>query len=90
MKRIVSGGIILFAGVALTLGTYIPAAKYSSTLGGWNTPPGRLGTALDAMGGTELFYFSIVLIILGLIFLIIGSFEDLFRNSKRHTGSKIN
>ncbi|MGO4106262.1 hypothetical protein [Paenibacillus sp. YAF4_2] len=76
MKKIIVGGILLFTGIILYLGVYIPAARHSSTLGGWTTPPGRLGTALDEMGGTTTYHNSIVMTICGIILLLWGCFED--------------
>ncbi|GIP32786.1 hypothetical protein [Paenibacillus sp. J2TS4] len=75
MKKIWAGGILLFNGVILFLGIYIPAAIYASRLTGWTTPPGRLGTALGEMGGTIPFVCSILMMILGIIFILWESFS---------------
>ncbi|WP_238652273.1 hypothetical protein [Paenibacillus piscarius] len=76
MKKIIAGSILLFSGIILYLGVYIEAARHSSTLGGWTTPPGRFATALNEVGGTTTFYSSIVMIICGIILLLWGCFED--------------
>ncbi|MCM3631671.1 hypothetical protein M3194_30785 [Paenibacillus glycanilyticus] len=76
MKKIIVGGILLFTGIILFLGVYILAARHSSTLGSWTTPPGRLGTALNEMGGTTAFHNSIIMIVCGIILLLWGCFED--------------
>lgn len=76
MKKIIVGGILLFSGIILYLGIYIPVALHASILGGWTTPPGRLGTALNEMGGTTAFNYSIVMIICSIILLLWGCFEE--------------
>ncbi|TJY43071.1 hypothetical protein E5161_04015 [Cohnella pontilimi] len=76
MKKIVAGGIILFCGIILYLGIHIPAAYHASKLGSWSTPPGRLGTALNEMGGATATYYSVIMIIGGMILLVWGCFDD--------------
>ncbi|QHW33788.1 hypothetical protein GZH47_25310 [Paenibacillus rhizovicinus] len=76
MKKIIVGGILLFSGVILYLGVFIPAARLASTLGGWTTPPGRLGTALNETGGSTAYHSSIVMIICGILLLLWGCFGE--------------
>jgi hypothetical protein len=76
LKKIVAGGILLFCGIILYLGIHIPAAYHATKLGGWTTPPGRLGTALNEMGGTTASNNSVIMIIVGLILLVWGCFGD--------------
>jgi hypothetical protein len=76
MKKILAGGIMLIVGAAIYLTIHIPAAKLASNLGGWSNALGRLGTALNVMGGTEPTNYSIFLMILGVILLLLGAFGD--------------
>ncbi|CAM4048314.1 hypothetical protein COLU111180_20790 [Cohnella lubricantis] len=76
MKKVIAGGILLFAGMALYLGIHIPAAEIASNLGGWSTPPGRLGTALQEVGGVAPTGYSIFLIVIGILILLWGAFDD--------------
>ncbi|MFF2484612.1 hypothetical protein [Paenibacillus sp. NPDC058071] len=76
MKKIIAGGIVLLSGVILFLGIYIPMSFHASKLGGWTTPPGRLGTALNEMGGATAFNYSIIMIICGIFLLLWGCFEE--------------
>jgi hypothetical protein len=76
MKKIIAGGILLLVGAIIYLTIHTPAAKYSLTLGSWPISLGRLGTALNEMGGTQPTNFSIFLMILGLILILIGAFSD--------------
>jgi hypothetical protein len=76
LKKIIVGGILLFSGIILYLGIYIPAARHASILGGFATPPGRLGTALNEMGGTTAFHYSKVMIICGIFLLLWGCFGE--------------
>jgi len=66
----------LFCGIILFLGAYIPAANYAAKLGGWSTPPGRFGTALEDTGGKVLMNNSIIMIIVGILILAWGCFND--------------
>lgn len=84
MKKIIVGGILLFSGVLLYLGVYVPVALHASKLGGWTTPPGRFGTALNEMGGTAAFNYSIIMIICGILLLVWGCFgEEIIRTMKK-------
>ncbi|MEK4512140.1 hypothetical protein [Paenibacillus sp. FSL K6-2524] len=76
MKKIITGGILLCCGIILYLGGYIPAAHYASELGGWSTPPGRLGTALEATGGKSAINNSMIMMIIGFFLLAWGCFSD--------------
>lgn len=76
MKKVVAGGIFLLVGAMLYLGIHIPAAKLASNLGGWSTPPGRFGTALEQMEGIQPTVYSILFMMLGVILLLIGAFSD--------------
>jgi hypothetical protein len=76
LKKIIAGGIFLFSGIILYLGIHIPVAIYASKLGGWTTPPGRFGTALSDMGGISATNNSVIMIIVGVILLVWGSFDD--------------
>lgn len=89
MKKIISGGMFLFSGVLLFLCAYIPAAIIAANLGGWSTPPGRLWTALEKTGGINLWYGSIVLIVVGILLILLGCFgEDVKKLLKnRYPGS---
>lgn len=81
MKKVIAGGILLFCGIGLYLGIYIPAAYHATKLGGWSTPPGRLGTALNEMGGTNAYNYSVMIIISGVILLLWGCFGENIKNS---------
>ena len=72
MKKIIVGGIFLFCGVILFLGAYIPAAQYVGKLVGWSTPPGKLGTALNDIGGVSVVNYSVTLMIVGVVLLLWG------------------
>lgn len=74
MKNVIAGGIFLFCGVILFLGIYIPAAFQAAKLGGWSTPPGRLGTALNEMGGAAAMNYSVIIIVAGIILIVWGCF----------------
>lgn len=76
MKKIISGGILMLCGVILYLGAFIPAALYATKLGGWSTPPGRLGTALEATGGTTTIENATIIIISGIVLIIFGCFGE--------------
>jgi len=76
MKKIVAGGFLLLVGAIIYLTIHTPAAKLASNLGGWTTPPGRFGTALNEMGGTQPISYSIFLMILGVILILLGAFSD--------------
>jgi hypothetical protein len=73
LKQIIAGGIFLISGIILYLGIHIPAAIQASKLGGWTTPPGRLGTALSEMGGITATNNSVIMIIVGVILIVWGS-----------------
>lgn len=66
----------MFSGLILYLSIHIPAAKEAANLGGWSTPPGRLGTALETMGGTTPINYSILFMTVGIILIILGAFSD--------------
>lgn len=87
MKKVVAGGLFLISGVILYISAHIPAAFLAFKLGSWSTPPGRLGTALEEMGGAATRNGSIILIISGVIVILWGAFEDelirLYKNNKR-------
>lgn len=90
MKKIVAGGIFLFCGVILYLGVYIPASMEAAKLGGWSTPPGRLGTALQVIGGITPFVFSIIMMAVGACLLLWGSFlDDILRKKARSKTEKL-
>jgi hypothetical protein len=74
MKKVMAGGILLFCGVILFLGIYIPAAFHAAKLSGWSTPPGRLGTALHEMGGAAAMNYSVIIIVAGIILIVWGCF----------------
>ncbi|MFF2888686.1 hypothetical protein [Paenibacillus sp. NPDC057967] len=76
MKKVIAGGIFLFCGVILYLGVYIPASQIASNLGGWSTPPGRLGTALSQIGGTTPLMYSVIMMAAGACLLLWGCFLD--------------
>ncbi|WP_147384486.1 hypothetical protein [Paenibacillus sp. 1011MAR3C5] len=85
MKKVIAGGIFLFCGVILYLGIYIPASKISSTLGGWSTPPGRLGTALSETGGTMPLIYAVIMMAAGACLLLWGCFlDDILRKKDRN------
>lgn len=87
MKKIIVGGILMFNGVILFLGVYIPAALYATKLGGWSTPPGPLGTALSVTGGKTALDISISIMICGICLLAWGCFgEAIIRILKKLTG----
>lgn len=74
MKKVIAGGILLFCGIILYLGIYIPAAFHAAKLSGWSTPPGRLGTALNEMGGAAALNYSVMIIVAGMILIVWGCF----------------
>jgi len=76
MKKIVAGGILILTGAMIYLTIHVPAAKLASNLGGWTTPPGRLGTALQQMGGTQPTRYSIWLMVVGVILILLGAFGE--------------
>jgi len=76
MKKIAAGGILLFCGVLLYLGVYIPASMEAVKLSGWSTPPGRLGTALQEIGGTTPIVFAIIMMAAGACLLLWGCLLD--------------
>ena len=85
MKKIIVGGVFLFCGVVLYLGVHIPGALQAMKLGGWATPPGRLGTALNEMGLTAAAKNSIFLIIGGIVLLLWGGIVvDLMKRNSRN------
>ncbi|MGG1555279.1 hypothetical protein [Paenibacillus ferrarius] len=76
MKKIVAGGFFLLSGILLYLGIRIPAGITAAKLGGWETPPGRYGTALEAIGGAGPANIAIVFIILGTVMIVLGAFSE--------------
>ena|GEM_PF-2933245 len=72
MKKIIAGGILLFCGVILFLGAFIPAAHYAENLGSWSTRTGKLGTALNDIGGASVANYSVMLMIAGIALLLWG------------------
>lgn len=87
MKKVITGGFMLISGIFLYIGIHVPAALYITKLTGWTTPPGRYGTAVIDTGGTNAVIISIILSVLGLIFMIWGSvFEPYKNNLKQKEG----
>ncbi|QAY66946.1 hypothetical protein [Paenibacillus protaetiae] len=76
MKKMLVGGFLFLVGIIFYLAIHIPAAKYAAELGGWSTPPGKLGTALRDMGGTAPTRYSIFFIVIGFLLLMYGTFEN--------------
>lgn len=79
MKKVIAGGLFLLSGITLYISVHIPAAILASKLGSWSTPPGRLGTALEEMGGTATRNGSMILMFIGALLILWGAFEEEWR-----------
>jgi hypothetical protein len=66
LKNIAAGGIFLITGIFLYMSVRISATIHMKEINGWNTPPGRYGTALIETGGHTPLTISILLCILGI------------------------
>ncbi|WP_090725200.1 hypothetical protein [Paenibacillus sp. PDC88] len=75
MKRIISGGILLMSGTILYTGIRISTAIYAESLGGWSTPPGKFGTALEELGAVLPRNLSVALILAGVVLVLWGCFD---------------
>ncbi|REK77588.1 hypothetical protein [Paenibacillus paeoniae] len=82
MKKVIAGGILLFCGIILYLGVYIPASQIAFKLGSWTTPPGRLGTALSQTGGTTPMVYAAIMMAVGACLLLWGCFLDDIRRKQ--------
>ncbi|KOP67465.1 hypothetical protein AMS62_21125 [Bacillus sp. FJAT-18019] len=91
MKKVIAGGLFLLSGVILYISVHIPAAFHAATLGGWSSPPGRLGTALADMGGTATRNGSVILMFIGAALILWGAFEEELRRhfKSKKSGAKI-
>lgn len=91
MKKVIAGGLFLLSGVILYISVHIPAASLAATLGGWSSPPGRLGTALEQMGGAATRNGSVFLIIIGVVVILWGAFEEELRRlfKSKNSSAKI-
>lgn len=75
MKKLIAGICFIFSGIILFGITYIPSSKYMINLGQWGTPPGKFMTSVIETGGLLPFITGILLFLIGLIFLLCGTFE---------------
>ncbi|WP_211748616.1 hypothetical protein [Paenibacillus sp. Marseille-Q4541] len=76
MKKIIAGGILFLGGICLYLGMYLPALELGLTLGGFTTPPGRIGSALEITEGNKPMIYAIGCMILGFMLVIWGALKE--------------
>lgn len=92
LKKIIAGAVLLLGGIALYLPVHLRAADYSLTLGGWTTPPGRFGTALQNTVGEAPTRFAILFMTVGTLLLLWGAWTDdvvrLVRWSQKRANSR--
>lgn len=76
MKKIIAGGILFLGGIALYLGIYLPALELGLTLGGFTTPPGRIGSALEITEGNTPMVYAIGSMVFGFMLMVWGALKD--------------
>ncbi|GEM_PF-3244972 len=76
MKKIIAGGLLLISGVILYVEIHVSAALYMSDIRGWNTPPGRFGTALIETGGSTPATLALFLGVAGVVFILWGCLAE--------------
>ena len=74
MRKVVFGGILIFASVIIFAIIEVSTSKYCETLGSWSTPPGKYMTALRDTGNYFIFGLSILLLLIGVIIGMVGCF----------------
>ncbi len=76
MKKLIGGGIFFLSGTTLYTVLIDRASSTASELGGFSTPPGRFGTAVDLLGVSAPLNLSKLLMIVGALFIVWGIFAD--------------
>lgn len=89
MKKIVAGGILFLGGIILYLGIYLPALELGLTLGGFTTPPGRIGSALEITEGNTPMFYAIGCMVLGFMLMVWGALKDELRKTYYYVKRKL-
>jgi len=76
MKKIIGGGLLCIVSVILFLTAHNNAVKVIPDMTSWLIEVGKYKTALEETGGIVIFKWSIRLLLLSILIILVGCFED--------------
>lgn len=84
LKKIITGGFLLLSGVVLYVGIKIAAAMAMPMVNGWSKSTGRFGAAVAEVDGGFALVISVLLGIVGCVFIISESLSSKKKDENIH------
>ena len=73
MKKIITGAVLVFAGMSMFLAVFIVASNYVATMTSWYTHLGRFWSAVSELNLMSVMVIGVVLMIIGIGVMIWGN-----------------